>query len=91
MATTTRGGETDVSIIPFEKRADFIRRQIVESLGTPAGLLRVQVNPLGSDRYRANVLVGKSPAWARIADSFYLTADPEGKIMESSPRIERVY
>ena len=70
---------------------DLIAKQVVQSLGSPADLLKVQVRPLGRDRYRVNVFVGKYGAPARIADSFFLTADAEGKILASSPEIARLY
>ncbi len=68
-----------------------IRSQMVSSLGTPPDLIRMQVNPVGGHRYRVNVFVGKDAMSGRIANSFFLTTDPEGKIVESSPKIVRVY
>jgi hypothetical protein len=68
-----------------------IAEQVVQSLGSPADLLKVQVRPLGRDRYRVNVFVGKDGTPARIADSFFLTADDQGKILKSSPEIARLY
>jgi hypothetical protein len=70
---------------------DLIGEQVVHSLGTPDDLLEVQVRPIGKDRYRVNVLVGKDATSARVADSFFLTADGEGNILTSSPEIARVY
>jgi hypothetical protein len=68
-----------------------IGKHVVRSLGPPGDLLKVQVRPLGSSRYRVNVLVGKEASSARIAHSFYLTADGEGNLITSSPAIIRVY
>jgi hypothetical protein len=70
---------------------DIIRKQVVRSLGSPAGLLKVQVKPIGGDRYRVNVFVGKDATSGRVADSFFLTTDEEGTILASSPEIVRVY
>jgi hypothetical protein len=70
---------------------DLIGEQVVHSLGTPDDLLEVQVRPVGSDRYRVNVFVGKGVTSGRIADSFFLTTDEEGKILTSSPEIVRAY
>src|SRR2546421_11663994 len=64
---------------------------VVQSLGSPADLLKVQVRPVGRDRYRVNVFVGKDATSARIADSFFLTADERGKILTSSPEIAKLY
>jgi hypothetical protein len=68
-----------------------IATNVVQSLGSPADLLKVQVCPLGRDRYRVNVFVGKDATSARIADSFFLTADDRGKIVTSSPEIAKLY
>jgi hypothetical protein len=68
-----------------------IGERVVHSLGTPDQLLKVQVRPVGGDRYRVNVFVGKDVTSGRIADSFFLTADGEGNILTSSPAILRVY
>lgn len=70
---------------------DIIRKQVVRSLGTPVDLLSVQVRPVGSERYRVNVVVGKNVASPRIANSFFLTADAEGNILTSSPKIVSLY
>ncbi len=74
-----------------DTRDDFIAKQVVRSLGSPTDLFSVQVRPLGTDRYRVNVFVGKYATSARIADSFFLTVDDEGKILTSSPEIARLY
>ena len=74
-----------------EALQDVIRRQVVRSLGTPPDLLRVQVRPVGTDRYRANVLVGKDVGSARVSDSFFLCTDDDGHIVRSSPEIKRLY
>jgi len=76
---------------PREAMNALIGRQVIRSLGTPGDLLRVQVRPVGGDRYRVNVLVGKDATSARVADSFFLTADDEGNILASSPAIVRHY
>jgi hypothetical protein len=70
---------------------DLIGKHVVRSLGSPRDLLKVQVRPLGRDRYRVNVLVGKTAGSARIADSFFLTTDPDGNIVTSSPEIAKIY
>ncbi len=70
---------------------EFIKRQVVGSLGTPGDLLTVQVRPVGSEVYRVNVLVGKDFGAARIPHSFFLTTDGEGKILMASPSIVRTY
>jgi len=73
------------------KVCNFIKHQVVRSLGTPCDLLAVQVRPVGSDNYRVNVVVGKNVGASRIPDSFFLTADAEGNMLISSPKFDRQY
>jgi hypothetical protein len=69
----------------------FIKDQVVGSLGSPKNLLQVQVRPVGTHRYRANVFVGKDVSSARIANSFFLSTDADGNILSSCPEIVRLY
>jgi hypothetical protein len=70
---------------------EVISKQVVQSLGFPAGLLKVQVRPVCADRYRVNVFVAKEANSVRITDSFFLIADDDGKILKSSPEIIKRY
>jgi hypothetical protein len=83
--------DVNSSRITQEAVSNSIRKQVVRSLGTPGDLLSVQVRPVGSERYRVNVVVGKNIASSRIANSFFLTADAEGNILVSSPKIINLY
>jgi hypothetical protein len=74
-----------------EAKGARIGMNVIQSLGSPADMLKVKVNPVGGDRYRVNVMVGKNDGSARVADSFFLTADAEGNIVTSSPTITRLY
>ena len=66
-----------------------IRDQVIHSLGKPSDLLLVQVRPLWGSRYRVNVFVGADAASARLANSYFLTADDDGKIIASTPPITK--
>jgi hypothetical protein len=77
--------------MPTDTLNALIGRQVLQTLGSPRDMLKVKVHPLGNDRYRVNVLVGKDFASARIANSFFLTADGKGNIVTSSPKIARLY
>jgi hypothetical protein len=68
-----------------------VRDSVIHGLGRPDDLLRVQVTPVGSGRFRVNVFVGGHTASARVAHSYYVQADGNGKILESSPAVERLY
>jgi hypothetical protein len=77
--------------VPRDSLSAIIARNVIRSLGSPADMLRVQVATVGIDRYRVNIFVGKNYGVGRITNSFFLTADSEGNIESSSPKIERVY
>jgi hypothetical protein len=83
-------GKEDVPI-PRDALNALIGRHVIHSLGSPDNILKVKVHPLGNDHYRVNVLVGKDIASARIGNSFFLTADGDGNIVTSSPKIARLY
>jgi hypothetical protein len=68
---------------------DVIRERLLETLGEPPDLLRVQVKPLWGRYYRANVFVGKGFT-ARMAHSFFLDVDG-GAIVSAMPAIHRLY
>jgi hypothetical protein len=66
-----------------------ITRHVMQALGIPAELQRVQVRRLWGDRYRVNVFVGKDIAATRIANSYFLTADKDGNIVEAMPTLPK--
>ena len=70
-----------------ECRNTLIGEQVIHRLGQPDGLQRVQVRPLWQDHYRVNVLVGANAASALIAHSYFVEADADGNIIESTPKI----
>lgn len=92
MMTTQHGelGKRDEPI-PRDALNAIIGKHVIHSLGSPGDMLKVQVNLVGNDHYRVNFMVGKNVSSARVADSFFLTADWEGNIVTSSPRITRLY
>jgi hypothetical protein len=68
-----------------------VGQQVIHSLGKPNGLHRVQVRRLWDDHYRVNVLIGEDPASAKIANSYFVEADGNGNIVESTPKITKQY
>src|SRR3954464_9428990 len=70
---------------------DLIKINVMNALGSPEDLFRVQVRPVGKHSYRANVLVGKDATSARVVNSYYLSTDGEGTILSSTPEIMRLY
>jgi hypothetical protein len=68
-----------------------IGRHVINALGQPDHLHRVHVRQLWEDRYRVNVLLGVDATSARIAHSYFLVTDSEGKIIDSVPKITKQY
>ena len=74
-----------------EQQSGIIVRQIVQTLGRPAALYRVEVRHLWEKHYRVNVFVGADAASTRIAHSFFLSTDEDGNIIASAPAITQKY
>jgi hypothetical protein len=71
--------------------ATAIGKRVIHTLGLPRDLHLVQVRHLWEDRYRVNVLVGAEIACAKVAHSYFLVADLDGNITESTPKIIKQY
>ena len=91
--TTKQRREPPEELTPArdDSRHVLIGEQVIDALGEPAGLLRVQVRHLWDSRYRVNVFVGPDVVSARVANSYFLTVDDEGTIVTSAPRMKREY
>jgi hypothetical protein len=63
---------------------------VLDALGRPAGLHKVQVRRLWPGHYRVNVFVGGDAVSARVAHSYFLAADGV-TILASAPEIRKVY
>ncbi len=68
-----------------------ITGQLMQALGRPTTMYRVEVRHLWDNHYRANIFVGATVTSARITHSFFLTADEDGNIVGSFPDIVRNY
>ena len=67
-----------------------VGRHVLETLGHPANLHRLEVRHLWAGCYRVNV-VGVDAGMATIAHSFFLVTDGAGNIVTSTPEIRRRY
>src|SRR5947209_4274317 len=63
---------------------------VMHDLGRPADFLRAGARLLWKNYYRVNVFVGPNAA-ARIAYSFLLEVDPNGKILTCKPPVRRAH
>jgi hypothetical protein len=67
-----------------------IAEQVILRLGRPTNLLFTKVHKLWEGRYRANVFVGPHVAAPTLLQSYFLTTDADGNILDSSPPIARM-
>jgi hypothetical protein len=68
-----------------------IGERVIEALGRPANLFGVQVRALWAAYYRVNVLVGADIGSATVANSYFVEADADGKIVRATPKVARQY
>ena len=73
------------------QRDAVIGEHVLHALGRPGDLERVEVRRLWKDHYRVNVFVGAVAGSTRVAHSYFLVADGEGNVAESTPKITRQY
>jgi hypothetical protein len=62
---------------------------VMSALGVPADFLRVSARLIRTGRYRVNVFAGAHWGAARVAHSFFVTADGNGRILASAPPVAR--
>jgi hypothetical protein len=68
-----------------------VRDNVLGDLGKPPGPFRVQVKCVWGDSYRVNVFVGIDASSFKVAHSYFLKADGDGKILTSCPAITKMY
>jgi hypothetical protein len=73
-----------------ERQATAIAAFVMGALGQPADFRRVTVARLWGNRFRVNVHTGDGMS-TRVAHSFFLAADENGRVIESDPAIARLY
>ena len=68
-----------------------IREQVIHALGTPIDLRDVQVRKVWKDHYRVNVLVGMNAGSVRVANSYFVVIDSDGRLIAATPKITKQY
>ena len=68
-----------------------IGQHVMLGLGQPGDLQRVQVRSLWENHYRVNIFTGADSTSIKLAHSFFLKADHDGNIAESTPQITKHY
>jgi hypothetical protein len=87
--------ELDEQVVDERKRAEqlalTVGASVMKVLGRPEHLFRVSAVRLWANQYRVNVQTGIDAVSVRIAHSFFVSTDENGKIIESVPPIARCY
>jgi len=73
----------------LQQRKSVIAGQVLQVLGQPDGLHRVDVWQLWENHYRVNVFVGVDASCARVAHSYFLKTGADATILASTPRIAK--
>ena len=73
------------------QRNSEIAATLLQALGSPTNLHSVQVRPLWGNQFRVNVLMGADAASIKVAHSYFLSVDNEGRIVTSTPTITKLY
>jgi hypothetical protein len=68
-----------------------IGERVIHTVGEPADLLQVQVRQLWENYYRVNIFIGADAASGKVANSYFLQADADGNILQSTPKILKQY
>lgn len=84
-------GEADREKGAAGRRLTEIIRSVMEELGRPVGFLKATIRAVGDHNFRVNVLTGPDVASARIAHSFFVTADDAGRVTGSTPAIRKCH
>jgi hypothetical protein len=85
------GGGTDSADQSARRLATTICRNVIATLGRPGDLLRITARHVTGDGHRVNVITGPDAASARIAHSFFVTADENGNITAAEPALRKHY
>jgi hypothetical protein len=87
--------QLDANTDPIDQNANRLNHaiclSIIAALGRPSDFLRITARRVTENGYRVNVVTGNDAASARIAHSYFVTADANGKVTASEPMIVKQY
>jgi hypothetical protein len=81
----------DIEKCNEQQRSAKVREHVLSELGEPRDLRRLQIRWLWEDHYRVNVIVGTDLVTAKVAHSYFVVADSDGKVLTVAPAITRTY
>jgi hypothetical protein len=70
---------------------NLISEQVIHALGKPIDLRNVQVRKVWDNHYRVNVIVGMNAGSVRVANSYFVAIDSDGRLIAATPKITKQY
>lgn len=74
-----------------QRRDAAIRSAVLNALGRPPGFLKVAILPLWGNKVRVNVWAGGDGTGNSIPNSYFVTVDDHGAVLQSNPPIQKLY
>jgi hypothetical protein len=74
-----------------EHQAASVCLAVIRALGRPPDLLGISAVRLWENHFRVNVRTGRDVTSVLIPFSFFVTADEDGTVLASVPRLARVF
>ena len=74
-----------------EQQAASVCLAVIQAVGRPPDLFGVSAVWLWGNHFRVNIRTGTDASSVLIPHSFFVTADEDGNVLASVPRLARVY
>jgi hypothetical protein len=74
-----------------QQQATALCLSVLNALGRPVNFFRISAAYLWENHFRVNVHTGDDATSVRVAHSFFVAVDAQGKVLESNPPIIRLY
>lgn len=90
-AKPTTSAQADLDHEQRSQQTARVAEQVIRDLGRSERLQRVDIRPLWSGCYRANVYLGPDAISLRLAHSYFLKVDAAGNVVAAIPPITKQY
>ena len=74
-----------------DEQARSLCLRILNAIGRPENFFRISAVRLWENYYRVNVQTGSDAVSTQIAHSYFVNTDEKGNVVESTPRITKLY
>jgi hypothetical protein len=91
MSKSSMTGPARAESVLRDEQAHALCVSVLTALGRPVNFFKISAVRLWEDHFRVNVQTGADAASVLIAHSFFVATDGKGNVLESTPRITRLY